>query len=531
MTIVCETKVILDVGLLEGEVKLSKLVVGLFFFVWITLDIAIGLCLPLRKLAFGMPYLLVMEIINIGIAYDVVLLFCVSFLKKSGDPPKLGRLDRSPPVALLYLSCNDAMPEALSRLNNQAYENYRIFVLDDSTDEAYRAMVESYDYDIISRGHRRGAKAGAINNWLALYGDQFEYFVVLDHDGITENTFIEEMLKYAEHPDNAQVAIFQSLTKAWNTARLFPRLIDAMHTLEMRLHMQVFNQSDSMLCWGHNMLCRVKPFQEIDGFIEDFATEDFATNLHLIECGYQSKAVNVISYDTASETAQFHAMRITRWASGNLEVAISKSWDLPLATRLRMFMGVHCFSEWFFYVLGMLLSVWGYRVTWKQLQVITFFAFRWHTPVLVWYPLAIILLYILYGIVFRPYWVTRLIGISWQDYWGHSILRMAVNYYALFHIFTGQVKSLLGRKARFIIGEKRWFPSSLWDIVRGMRWTMVVIGFIAVGLVWNPVGRVVHFIWYIPLFLSPLIVHWVQNVAVEEGARGMDSLPEIPSGE
>jgi cellulose synthase/poly-beta-1,6-N-acetylglucosamine synthase-like glycosyltransferase len=355
-----------------------------------------------------------------------------------------------------------------------------------------------------------------------MYGDQFEYFVVLDHDGIMDSTFLEEMLKYAEHPDNTQVAIFQSLTKAWNIARLFPRLFDAMHPLEMRLHMQVFNQSDSMLCWGHNILCRTEPFQKMGGFIEDFATEDFATNLRLIECGYQSKAVNVVSYDAASETAQFHAMRMTRWARGNLEVAISKSWDLLPATRLRMFMGVHCFSEWFFYVLGMLLTVWGYRVTWKQLQVIAFFAFRWHMPLLVWYPLTIVLFYILYGIAIRPCWVTRLTGMSWKDYWGHSILKMAVNYYALFHFIPGQAKSLLGQKARFIIGEKRWFRSSLWDIVKGMRWSMVIIAFIAVGLVWNPVGRIVHFIWYIPLFLSPFIVHWAQNVAVGQGALDLD---------
>ena len=71
-----------------------------------------------------------------------------------------------------------------------------------------------------------------------------------------------------------------------------------------------------MLCWGHNILCRTRPFQEVGGFDEKFATEDFATNLHLIECGYQSKAVNVVSYDATSETAQFHTMRMIRWARG-----------------------------------------------------------------------------------------------------------------------------------------------------------------------------------------------------------------------
>ena len=74
------------------------------------------------------------EVINIGIAYEAVLLLCASFIR-DGDPPKLDQLGRLPRVALLYLTCNDAMPKALSRLNNQTYKNHKVFVLDDSTDE------------------------------------------------------------------------------------------------------------------------------------------------------------------------------------------------------------------------------------------------------------------------------------------------------------------------------------------------------------------------------------------------------------
>jgi cellulose synthase/poly-beta-1,6-N-acetylglucosamine synthase-like glycosyltransferase len=451
-----------------------------------------------------------MEVINMGIAYEVALLLCASFIR-NGDPPKLDRLARSPRVALLYLSCNDAMPEALSRLNNQTYENYKLFVLDDSTDEAYKALVDSYGYETVRRGHRLNAKGGNLNHWLSLYGAQFEYFVVLDNCGILESDFIEEMLKYAEHPDNAQVAIFQSLTKAWNISRPFSRLLDAMNPLDACLNMRVLNRCDSMLCWGHNILCRTRPFQEIGGFDENFATEDFATNLRLIECGYQSKVVNVLSYDATSETAQFHAMRMTRWASGTLETAMSKSWDLPFATKLRMFMGVHCYARWFFYILGMLLVVWGYHVTWQQLYITAFFAFRWHLPHLVLYPLAIIFLYILYGVLVRPLWVTRLTRISWREYWGYSLLITAVCFYAAFYLTIGQIKSLLGKKARFIIYEKRWFRSSLWDIVTGMRWTVLLSLVVAIGFIRNPVGWVIHFVWYIPLFLSPLIIYWAQN--------------------
>jgi hypothetical protein len=101
--------------------------------------------------------------------------------------------------------------------------------------------------------------------------------------------------------------------------------------------------------------------------------------------------------------------------------------------------------------------------------------------------------------------------ISWKEYWGHSLLNTAVGFYAVFYLVIGQIKSLLGKKAGFITAEKRWFKSSLWDVVKGMRWTVLLSLAVAIGLVRNPVARIIHFVWYVPLFLSPLVIHWAQN--------------------
>ncbi len=505
----------------RAPVKLNVYIVGLFFFFWISLDLVIGWYIPLERYAISLPYLLVMYVINIGIAYDLSILICASF-SKGGNPPKLDQLQSTPKVALLYLCCDDAMPEALSQLNNQTYQNYEIFVLDDSSKEEDKALVDSYGYTTIRRGHRRGAKAGNLNHWLSQYGKQFEYFIVLDNGGILESTFIEEMLKYAEHPDNASVAIFQSMTKAWNTKRLFPRLMTANYPFEKLLQIRVFNQCDSMLCWGHNILCRTKPFLEIGGFDERFATEDVATNLRLIECGYQSKAVDVVSYDLASETAQFHTVRLTRWGRGTLETAISKAWDFRFATKLRMFMGAYYFSQWGFYLLGMLLVTWGYQATWEQVRILLFFAQRWNQPGIIFYPVTIILFYLVYGLLVRPIWVAKISGIPLKWYWAHGILNTAVSFYAVFYVIGGQIRSLFGKKAAFVIKQKNWYQASLWEIFKEMKWTMLVNIIIAVGLIWNPVARFVHVFWYIPLFLSPLIVYWVQNASMKNDTKGTD---------
>jgi len=492
--------------------KINKYIVGFFYLFWLFFNCTIGLTISYNNhIVVTISYLLIMFIINIGIAYDLSLLVCATF-SKAVNIKRIDSMERFPKVALLYLACDDALHESLSILNNQTYNNYSIFVLDDSRQSDNKTLIDGYSYQTIRRGHRRGAKAGNINNWLFIYGNQFEYFVVLDNGGMLEPTFIEKMLQYAEHPENSDTAIFQSITKAWNTQRLFTRILDANFPFEKLLQLRVFNHCDSMFCWGHNILCRTKPFLKINGFDERFATEDIATNLRLIECGYNSKAVDIISYDLASETVQFHATRLTRWARGNLETAISKSWNLPFATKLRMLMGVYHFSRWPFYLIGMIIVIWGYKISWNQIYISFFLLKQWNQFYLILYPMITICFYIFYGTIARPIWVKKLTGIPLKTYWIYGILYTSVCFFALFPMAIGQIKSIFGSRAGFVIAEKRWFKTSLWGIITGMRWTVLASIFLAAGLLLNPVACYIHFFWYVPLFCSPLILHFIQNI-------------------
>ena len=129
---------------------------------------------PIAILAF-----FIIQLINILVAYRLSE-FITSLLSKKKDLPKLNELTSTTPVALLYVTYNDAMPEALARLKNQTYKNCDIFILDDSTDKKSRELIDRFDYKTIRRAERIGFKAGALNNWLSLYGDEYEYFIILD---------------------------------------------------------------------------------------------------------------------------------------------------------------------------------------------------------------------------------------------------------------------------------------------------------------------------------------------------------------
>ena len=61
-----------------------------------------------------------------------------------------------------------------------------VFVLDDSTDEKIRKKLdkyaEEYEFNIFRRSERRDYKAGAVNDWLEKYGDDYDFLMILDAD-------------------------------------------------------------------------------------------------------------------------------------------------------------------------------------------------------------------------------------------------------------------------------------------------------------------------------------------------------------
>lgn len=185
---------------------------------------------------------------NIGVAYGLAELILVQIVDNN-DLPKIDVLKTLPKVALLYTTYNDAMPKILEELKNQFYENYDIFILDDSTDDRFKKIVDSYLLKTIRRSSRKGFKAGALNNWINCFGDGYEYFVILDSDSSIEPDFIYNMVKYGEHPFNYDVAIFQSKINCYNNITKFAKILSITAPLVNYVNNKLANQSGSMLSW------------------------------------------------------------------------------------------------------------------------------------------------------------------------------------------------------------------------------------------------------------------------------------------
>jgi cellulose synthase/poly-beta-1,6-N-acetylglucosamine synthase-like glycosyltransferase len=262
--------------------SIKNMFLVLFFSILIALNMLVGTYMvdffsPIAIFAF-----FIIQLINILVAYRLSE-FIMSLISKKKDLSKLNELSSIPPVALLYVTYNDAMPEALAGLKNQTYRNYDIFVLDDSTDKKYRELIDSFDYKTIRRDKRIGFKAGALNNWLSLHGDEYEYFIIFDSDSLLDDDFIERLVKYAEHPSNKNIAIFQSKWRIWNTNNKFPRIIASLLPLWLYSFEKLANEYDTPLIMGHNNLLRTKLIKEVNGFDDRFVCEDLAITLNLLQ--------------------------------------------------------------------------------------------------------------------------------------------------------------------------------------------------------------------------------------------------------
>ena len=474
-----------------------NVVVGVFWIGWLN---------PIRALQF-----IILQAINIGVAYGLTeLLF--SLLLSREDLPHLVKLRSTPSVALLYTVCDDAMLEALRRLGNQSYKHHDVFVLDDSSQPHYRALVDEAGFRVLRRDSRKGFKAGNLNNWLAKYGAEYQYFVVVDSDSILDDDFIIQMLKYAEHPANRDIAIFQSKIRVWNLDSSFARAIAAWYPLWYYWIDKLANRCGMALSWGHNCLYRTAMIRGIGGFEEEFIAEDYATALTLLRRGYECRFVDTISYEAVPTSMHSYTRRAVRWARQTLQLFRADMTGVPFINRLHIFMNAYSFAIWLLYIPGMFLAVWGYQSTIEDVFTLTHLVLSGkfiHTPLLK--PVLVMLFFITYFLLARLPLAMRL-GISVKNYFGTLILILAMGPYMMVPLSIAQLAMLFSsRKMEFDVTDKTTSKASFRGLIREMRWGILLVSMVVLGLIRNPAALLWNWPWLLPFVISPVVIHLVQR--------------------
>jgi len=435
----------------------------------------------------------------------------LSFVVKPYKLPKTQDLSTKPKVATVYATMNDVVPEALTSIW-QTYPN-DVYVLDDSTDWYKRAIIDRIagerGYRVLRRQNRQGFKAGAINNWIKIHGANYDYIVLLDADSYLPSDWIEDALKYAEEPSNANVSIFQGLINIWNLDNKFVRTLAPLQVLGQDIwEKRLANHLDAVFCYGHNALIRMSHIREIGGFVEGYVSEDFATAIKLAEKGYKSKFIQSHTYEAMPENIKGFIKRQNKWTRGSMEFfSFAKQPNLTFIQRLLLAQTPLGHLAYVIILVTMFLTIFGYFSTTAHLLAFALNLLSAHVFYILEIPLFqyVIATAIISGIVLRL--KLYQLGISNLVFLKYQLLSKAIGAIMLPYEVKTILKYLVNKRLAVPVTPKSETALSLRETISLAKATILIMALLTFGLVLlNPLGIVYNITWLAPFFVSPLII-------------------------
>jgi hypothetical protein len=454
-----------------------------------------------------------LELLTVGIAIDLSEYTCILVVREPLLPPQLKAIEGMPGVALLMVVCDDLVPEALAQLGSQTYPNTTVYLLDDSIQKQNRLTLDRLKFNVLRRSNRRGAKAGNLNNWLQMFGESYDYFVVLDSDSILPADFVERLLLYAEHPANKRIGIFNSLPECWNVRRCFPRLLSTSTPLRNWFRLRLDNLDITTLSSGHNNLHRTSAVLEAGGFNENLIAEDIALSLTLLQHDYRSVLTDVHAFEGEPEHIFSFVRRQRRWASQAIQVASAPWGPLPLSVRFRLFKLVWGHLTFFLYPAWFLVLAWGASSTWSDLRGITTLvtSLRWWSSITIQRVVFAPLLSLAINLAIVP--MLRASGMRVRDFALHWLFAWNLAFYSMFAIAAASMHALLGGDFHFHVTDKSTRSVRFTEIVGYQPLLVAFLAIVGLGLSQNVVGIVFAFPWLCLLFGCHIVVYWAHSHA------------------
>lgn len=435
----------------------------------------------------------------------------VSLVVRPYPLPKLDVLRRQPRVAVLYTTMNDVVPECVEAIR-QTYP-VDVYLLDDSSDPYKRAIVDDLArrkrFGLLRRAERKGFKAGALNHWLREYGAAYDYFVILDSDSVLPPDWVAEALTYAEHPDNAHLAIFQGFINIWNTDKPFPRALAPTTRLgqdewERRLSGYV----GAVFCYGHNVLFRTVPVLQVGGFVEDYVSEDFATAVKLASSGYGSVFVPLHTWEAMPENVRGFVKRQTKWTRGSMEF-----WSFVPPARVPWYKKIFLYTTPMNHVayvaimVAMIAAVFG--------RVSSFGAFLsfgqnlFTAPIEYIWSINLFRFIIVMSLFTSVFTVAKLVQVrlGFLTYYRARTLSKAIGAIMLPHEVRAMVMYVVDPRRKFPVTPKDEPPMTMREILHVGRGTVAIMVVMALGLtMWNPVGLWYNALWFLSYLTAPIIL-------------------------
>lgn len=241
-------------------------------------------------------------------------------------------------VAILYTTCNDFVENSARSCLEQAYSNFHLYILDDSSDSGFQARVDAFASSapdritVVRRRDRRAAKAGNLNHALAEIVRE-PLFAIVDADEILPPDFLDRLVPRLESdPDCGFVQANHRARKSPPTqlARDLGIGID----IHWKWYQPLRNRFGFVMFLGHGALIRRECWVAVGGFPE-IVSEDLAFAIAIRDIGYHGYfAEDVVCEEEFPETVRAFRVRHVKWTRGTCEFLLQWTGRLLKSRRI-----------------------------------------------------------------------------------------------------------------------------------------------------------------------------------------------------
>ena len=243
------------------------------------------------------------------------------------------------PVAVLYTTCNDFVEAGAASCAKLQYPSYRVYILDDSSEPAYRAKVDRFasryeHVEVVRRTDRQGFKAGNLNHALSEIVTE-PYFVIADSDEILPRNFLTMLVpRIAADPQCGFIqANHRCIKHGTKLQQDMCRGID----IHWDWYQPLRNRFGFVMFLGHGAILRRSCWEQAGGFPE-IVSEDLAYAIAIRERGYYGAfAEDVTCMEEFPSSVRAFRVRHVKWTRGTCEflhrfakrLVLSKNISLP----------------------------------------------------------------------------------------------------------------------------------------------------------------------------------------------------------
>jgi len=207
------------------------------------------------------------------------------------------------------------------------YPDATVWVLDDTRREWFREYCGAVGARYVTRDNNRDAKAGNLNNGLAVTAAQTNapLILVLDADFAPRPDFLKRTVGLLSNPD---VAVVQTPQFYYNPDPIQHNLLAAQSWVDdQRFFFDVFQPAKDAwgcaFCVGTSFVVRRDRLNEIGGFPSQAISEDINLTYTMLANGYQTWWLNEkLSIGLSAEGIPEYITQRARWCLGTIQVAL-----------------------------------------------------------------------------------------------------------------------------------------------------------------------------------------------------------------